>query len=81
MIFNRYDPNDRACGYDTDVLDYPYIYLVTPFPNYLNRSININYIRSVCVKSCPNNATNNLTLVCALNKVVTNCTNNSYTPF
>lgn len=38
-----YDSDGRACGMDTGVTDYPYVYL--PAPGYISISI--------CLKSCP----------------------------
>lgn len=61
----------NACGLDTNVQDYPYIYFVVPWPGYL--------ARTVCLKSCPNFATwsSNLTLECYPNTRVTTCQQSS----
>lgn len=46
ILMISYDPDGRACGHDEGVYEYPYIYLVSPLFDFLNRS--------VCVLECPN---------------------------
>ena len=64
-----YDPNDRACGIDEAVKDYPLIYLAVPYIGYLNRT--------TCVKECPtwgfNNVSKPKSLKCVVNKVLLDC--------
>lgn len=40
-----FDPNERRCGIDDEVKDYPLIYLAVPWTGYLNHT--------ACVKACP----------------------------
>jgi hypothetical protein len=41
-----YDPDHRACGVDSGVEEYPFIFFATPEDKFL--------YRTVCVKECPN---------------------------
>lgn len=66
-----YDPDDNACGLSDKVIDYPYIYLASPFPDYFNRS--------VCVKKCPywvNSSDKPKELECMKNKIIESCEEN-----
>ena len=72
LIGAPYDPNHRACGVDSEAIDYPYIYFVTP-----SSDSSGNYLyRTVCLKECPSNIGSNVyatTLDCLTNNVVTTC--------
>ena len=71
LIGAPYDPDHRACGVDTEAVDYPYIYFVTP-----NIDETGNYLyRTVCLMECPTGITNVYTtnLRCLTNNVVTSC--------
>ena len=59
---------DRACGLDTEVKAYPYIYFATPF-------LNLSH-RTTCVKECPPGDLSDIfgyKLQCAPNSVIKSC--------
>lgn len=58
-----YDPDHLACGVDSKVQDYPFVYFATPNEKFL--------YRTVCVSQCPNATTE--VLECMPNSVVTSC--------
>jgi hypothetical protein len=66
-LFSPVDGDNRICGYDKGVKDYPYLYLVKMDPK--NIMATFNY--GVCVKGCPANKTD--VLDCVTTKNVKNC--------
>lgn len=70
-----YDPNGRACGVDTEVKDYPYLYFTNP-------TSLLTLDDAVCVKKCPDLGTDsvklNYNLECKTNTKITTCTQNVY---
>lgn len=63
-LISVYDSDDRSCGRDANVTDFPFVYLVTPLPNYFDRSL--------CLKNCPTAKEKNASkLECSATKNIT----------
>jgi len=57
------DPDTNSCGYDSNVKDYPYIYMAVPYIGYTQKR--------VCVKECPK--AGDTTVKCYPNSKISEC--------